>query len=33
MLGIVLTVAAFVVVVNLVTDLAYAQADPRVRLG
>lgn len=33
MLGIVLTCAAFVVVVNLVIDLAYAQADPRVRLG
>lgn len=33
MLGIVLTVAVVVIVANLVADLAYARADPRVQLG
>lgn len=33
MLGIVLVVATAVTIANLLTDLAYAKADPRVRLG
>lgn len=33
MMGVVLLVAIVVSVANLLTDLAYARADPRVRLG
>jgi ABC-type dipeptide/oligopeptide/nickel transport system permease component len=32
-MGVILVVASGVLVANLVTDVAYAVADPRVRLG